>query len=457
MSMKTSYFLKKSSALALFSMFALSFQSNAQKQATIDGIIYQIVEVESSENYAETVLPPKDGEKDVFYTAETIAIPAKVTIDGAEYSVKKIGNNSMRQNPNLKTITLPDGIETIGNSAFAGCLLLENIVLPVSVNSIEAWAFHECKALKQINIPDGISTIFEHTFQLSGLTSIELPTSLKKLVYCAFQDANDLASINLDNITEIGDWALYATAITSVDLSNVRIGNEAFRICPNLETVTLKNVFMIGNDGFRGCTNLKTIIFEDVFSIGNWAFEGCTKLTSANLGNVETIGVGSFSGCSALNSITIPSTTLLLDGWALEKTGITEIFASWEKPADMVDINKDAFGADEGKINFTWKVPEEVKAAWGNQYLGYPVEVGTPETANEFLKIEANVYYAAGTLYITNLSGYNTFVYSLDGRAVARFNVNTDSYNASVSLTPGIYVLKAVNGNKIATTKFAVR
>ncbi|MDR2916442.1 MAG: leucine-rich repeat domain-containing protein [Tannerella sp.] len=436
--MKTSYFLKKSGALAISFMFALSFQSNAQKQATIDGIIYQVVEVEGGDNYAETVPLAWNGDKVVPYTAETIAIPAKVTIDGTEFFVKKIGDHSMRENPNLKSITLPEGLEIIGNSSFAQCPEITEVVVPATVKSIEDWAFYGCSKLAKINIPDGITAITEHTFQETNLTSIELPASVTSLGTCAFQTARKLASINLENITEIKSWALGETALTSVDLSNIKsIGGAAFYTCPELETVLLGE--------------------SKIIQTSEWTFQNCPKLTKVTLPNtLESIDGGAFSGCSALKSVVIPNSVQFLGAWAFEKSAITEIFASWENPEDLI-TDENIFGSEEGKINFTWKVPEEVKAAWGNEFLGYPVEIGTPETANEFLKIEANVYYTAGTLYITNLSGYNTFVYSLDGRAVAHFNVNTDSYNASVSLAPGIYVLKAANGNKIATTKFAVR
>lgn len=344
----------------------------------------------------------------------------------------------MRENPNLKSITLPEGLEIIGNSSFAQCPEITEVVIPATVKSIEDWAFYGCPKLAKINIPDGITAITEHTFQGTGLTSIELPASVTKLGTCAFQTAKKLASINLENITEIGSWALGETALTSVDLSNIKsIGSTAFYTCPELETVLLGE--------------------STIIQTSEWTFQKCPKLTKVTLPNtLESIDGGAFSGCSALASIVIPSSVQFLGAWAFEKTAITEIYASWENPEDLI-TDESIFGENDGKINFTWKVPEEVKAAWGNEFLGYPVEVGLPGTGNEFLKIEANVYYAAGTLYITNLSGYNTFVYSLDGRVAVRFNVKTDRYNASVSLTPGMYVLKAVNGNKTATAKFVVR
>ena len=176
--MKTNYFLKSAVMTALC---FLSFQLSAQ--TVVDGIAYKVVD-----GAAETSLLPADAK----YTLATITIPATVTIGGTSYPVKKIGNNSMRENPNLVSITIPAGVETIGNSAFAQCENLPAVVLPSTVNKIEDWAFYGCKKLASINIPNGITAITEHTFQESALTSIVLPASVTLLGTCSFQNATQL-------------------------------------------------------------------------------------------------------------------------------------------------------------------------------------------------------------------------------------------------------------------------
>lgn len=431
--MKTCFF-KKSTAFALFSMFALSFQPKAQ-QTTIDGIIYQAVAVDGGDSYAETVAQPKNGDNFVPYTAENMTIPAKVSISGTEYPVKKIGDNSMRENPNLKSVTLPDGLEIIGNSSFAQCPELKEIVLPASVKSIEDWAFYGCSNLETINIPEGIAAITEHTFQQTGLTGIRLPESVKTLGVCAFQTSRKLASINLENVTDIKAWALGETALNSADVKNVKfLGNCAFYTCPELESVTL----------------------ESVVQTGEWSFQNCAKLKKVTLPNtLESIDAGTFSGCSSLQSIVIPNSVLFLGAWSFEKTAITEIFASWEDPGDLI-TDENIFGVDEGKINFTWKVPESLKNVYGDEFLGYPVETGVPD-GNESLLIRANVYYSSGNLIITNLSGYDAFIYSPDGRIVSRFKIKDNYHAASLSLTSGIYFFNAINNGKTATAKFVIK
>lgn len=427
--METSYTVKRTIIFASLCVFTLFFQAKAQ-QATVDGILYGVVTVTGGDDYAETV------SQDTKYTLESITIPAKVTISGKDYAVKKIGNNSMRENPNLKSLSLPEGLEVIGNSSFAQCTALPEVVVPSTVNAIEDWAFYGCSALSKINIPDGITSITQHTFQQAGLTSIVLPASVTKLDVCAFQTASKLSAINLDNITEIKDWALGETALTSVDAKKVKtLGNSAFYACPELVSVR----------------------FEKIFETKEWTFQGCKKLQEVTLPNtLESIDVGAFSGCSSLKTFTIPNSVMFLGSWAFEETGITKIYASWADPDDLI-ADASIFGEDEGKINFTWFVPQSLKDVYGDEFLGYPVE-STGDVSNESIPLNrAKAYYADGNLTVSGLDGYNVWIYSTDGRLVARFIANGDEHNTLLPLNAGVYIFNAIKGNKKATAKFHVK
>lgn len=427
--MKTNYIFR-SALIVLLSVF-LSFQSKGQ--TVIDGIAYNII----NDGTAVEVAPlPKNNDTDVRYTAATLIIPASVVINGTNYPVKKIGANSMRENPNLISITIPEGVEVIGNSSFAQCPLLPSVVLPSTIKSIEDWAFYGCPALETINIPDGVTAITEHTFQQTGLKSIVLPSSVTSLKVCAFQDAHSLASINLENIREIVAWSLYGTAITSATVSDVpNIGSCAFAKCPNLETVVLNNVM----------------------SIGDWVFQDCPKLRSVKFTGTEAIGTGTFSGCSSLTSITIPKSVVSVGDWSLEKTGIKEIFASWEVPDDEVYFSENAFGSDAGKINFTWKVPASVKENWGDEWLGYPVEIDNSNGVNIINLESSKVLYKSGLLNLINMDGYSVNIINIDGRSLFDFQVKGNNFQKSLTLNNGIYIIRATNGSIHGSLKFLVK
>lgn len=425
--MKTNYFLK--SALIALSCFVFQLQA----QNLIDGINYAIMEDVAA---VEVAPLPKDGDNDVRYSQATIVIPATVEIDGVTYPVKKIGDNSLRENNNLVSLTLPEGLEVIGNSSLAQCENLPSLVVPSTVNSIEDWSFYGCFALESINFPDGVTAITEHTFQQTGLKSVVLPSSVTSLKVCAFQDAKDLASINLENIREIDAWVLYGTALTSIELSDIEsIGDCAFARMPALESVKLNNVGEL-----RG-----------------WLFQDCPKLKSVKMTGTEAINSGVFSGCSALTEIKLPNSVALIDGWALEKTGITKIYASWADPTRDVTINEDAFGSDDGKIDFKWYVPESVYWDWDDFFMGYLVELDESVGVENTVLENSSVYYAQNILNLKNLDGFSINIYSLDGKSAATFNVVGKNAQQPLNLVPGIYTLQATKRTERGVIKFIVK
>ena len=87
------------------------------------------------------------------------------------------------------------------------------------------------------------------------------------------------------------------------------IGDETFRYCINLTSVTIPDsVTSIGRLAFGGCTSLTSVTIPDsVTSIGRLAFSECTNLTSAAIPeSVTSIGAGAFRDCTRLTSVTIP-------------------------------------------------------------------------------------------------------------------------------------------------------
>ena len=84
-----------------------------------------------------------------------IVIPETVTYNGRTYKVTRIGENAFSTGGNnkevngyyLKSITLPNTIESIGEGAFSNCNALRQIIIPSSVTKIETNAIR-CDNLK---------------------------------------------------------------------------------------------------------------------------------------------------------------------------------------------------------------------------------------------------------------------------------------------------------------------
>ena len=107
------------------------------------------------------------------------------------------------------------------------------------------------------------------------------------------------------------------------------IGNNAFRDCSGLTSVTIPNsVTSIGNNAFRDCSGLTSVtIGNSVTSIGESAFEDCSGLTSVTIPNsVTRIGEYAFRVCSGLTSIEIPNSVTSIGRYAFEYcSGLTSI------------------------------------------------------------------------------------------------------------------------------------
>ena len=163
-----------------------------------------------------------------------VIVPAK--IDGKK--VDGIGSGVFRDDTTVTDVVISDGISYIAENVFLSCYNLKTIEIPESVNSIGTNAFTDtqweydqladndeiivngvlCKISIDsgtYNIPDGVEVIGAYAFAgCKGLKEVKLPSGIKRIEYGAFSDMN---------ISEI-------VVPKSVDY----IGNEAFEGIENV-------------------------------------------------------------------------------------------------------------------------------------------------------------------------------------------------------------------------------
>ncbi len=69
----------------------------------------------------------------------------------------------------LRSVSLPNDLESIGYQAFAECERLEDINIPIRVKSIGEQAFYNCRALRNVTMPDSITEIADNIFNGTNL------------------------------------------------------------------------------------------------------------------------------------------------------------------------------------------------------------------------------------------------------------------------------------------------
>ena len=245
---------------------------------------------------------------------------------------------------NLKTVVLPNGMQTIGMKSFEQSPL-KSITIPNTITNIQIDAFYRsfdletvtfeeggtealkigetksvsgcygpfynCTSLKNINIPErteyigytafsysgvenlhipaSVTTVYNNAFQFSELTNVTFAedSQLKTVSPGAFRD-NNLGSITLpDTVTSIGSSAFDGSKLTSFEVpAQITSLDAIFGKHTLLQTVT-----------FAEGTQLTTILKN--------AFLGCSALQSISIpSTVTTIGFTAFKDCSSLSSVT---------------------------------------------------------------------------------------------------------------------------------------------------------
>lgn len=202
---------------------------------------------------------------------ETITIPNNYV---------KIGNESFSGDTALTSVTIGDSGNgskalTIGERAFFHCTSLQTVSFHKTVSTIESEAFLE-SGLRTLTLPEGLETIEEDAFRnCLQLTSVSIPGSVTQIGSGAFLSCKALSSVTIKEGT-----------------ASACLQEFAFGSCQSLTSITIpKQYVQIGQSAFNNCNKLKTVILEDSGkssanqTIGYAAFKGCTSLQDVYLPN----------------------------------------------------------------------------------------------------------------------------------------------------------------------------
>ena len=292
-----------------------------------------------------------------------------------EINSAKIGTYAFYGCTSLESVTFNNAVETIDDAAFYNCVYLREVNFRSSVRVIGSLAFVNCVSLPSVRIPDGLESLGDSAFgNCVSLAEVIVSKTAKlsSLGNAIFVGDSGLTSFTLEGgsaYLAVADGILYDKAMRelklvpegysgAVDVPDgvVKIGDYAFSALQNVTSVDLSGVEEIGTGAFCdfACEDIQ--LGSDVRRIGDEAFAGSDIALRALPAGVEYIGASAFEGCAnlAAGTLVLPESLTWLGEKAFKDTaGITGVqFNSvlTEIPAGLFDGSADLSEIDFANI-----------------------------------------------------------------------------------------------------------
>ena len=266
----------------------------------------------------------------------------------------------------LSTADIPASVTHIDHNAFRECAFA-TVTVPATVTSMNEWAYSYCPELKTVHFLPSMTNIPAYTFyNCPKLETVTLSSSVTTVNCNAFEYCSSLKDYTpFEQITKIDGTAFQATALESVDLSNVTDFSNAdwaFRLCESLQSVILPEDMTetLPSYMFWGCTKLSSVnIPAGMHTIGDGVFGGCGFTELVIPSTVKKIGYDSFRSNRSLTKLTLSEGLQSIGYCGFSDTSITEVTI----PSTVTSIGESAFQAT--KLN-TLIVPSSVTEVGGS-------------------------------------------------------------------------------------------
>ena len=308
-------------------------------------------------------------------------------------SVTSIGMWAFYLCTGLTSITIPNSVTSIGERTFAGCSSLTSVTIPNTVTSIGVRAFAGCSGLSRVVVPNSVTSIGEEAFNSVGTvayggtlegcpwggntceTNVENEDSFfsavcstgQTLYYNIIDDSYSAHRVevcypayNWNGYTQpTGNLEIPATVVhNNITYTVHQIGEQAFRYCTGLTSVTISSGYIIKKSAFENCTNLTSVeIPSTIYTIDTTAFRNCSALTSVDIANSTNntsrhIKMAAFENCTSLTYITIPNRFMEIGEHAFHHC---YALTSVTLPVSMYYIRKGAFAYCTGLTRVYYK------------------------------------------------------------------------------------------------------
>ena len=261
-----------------------------------------------------------------------------LTISGqgemADWFTNTVPWKDYKNSGKITRVIIHEGVTSVSTKAFVSCESLEYAFIPSSMKDIDG--FTACSSLKSINLPEGLETIGIQAFcDCDSLKTVTIPSSVNSIGFGAFEWCDSLTEIKVKSnnayFTDI-NGVLYNKDKTKI-LQYPKAKTQTSYIIPS-------SVTTVGRDAFEECENLKSIILpEKLTSIEESAFSSSGIKTIEMPAGVTTISRSAFNS-SFIESIVLPNNIVKIDEMAFRNCkNLKKIFI--QNPQCEID---DSFG-----------------------------------------------------------------------------------------------------------------
>lgn len=248
--------------------------------------------------------------------------------------IKLVRNYAFKNNPNVKSVVIPEGVEW-GLFPFYGCSSLETVDL------------------------SGISDVPNYLFGYSGLEDVTIPENIVSIGQKSFYNIDSLRTITVRDNNEL-----------------TTIGQNAFSFNKNLKEVNLGSskegcLCTVDDYAFFNCNSLESVIISDRFclqDIGKAAFAKFTP-TNSDKGDYSIINFGEEDGFTIPSSVKIigdyafayvsaqlsvgdePGCNIVKTKFVLNEQDASKSSVDFSQASEIVSIGAGAFSRMDGLTN----------------------------------------------------------------------------------------------------------